>query len=136
MRLIYVIDKYKEIIMYLVFGILTTVINIISYFLFSNVLGFNKMLSNVIAWILSVLFAYITNKLFVFKSKEYGFNKLKKEITSFFSVRVFSLLVDMFIMWLGINILNINDMVIKIISNVIVVLINYIFSKILVFKSN
>lgn len=135
MRLIYIIDKYKEIIMYLVFGILTTVINIISYFLFSNVLGINKMLSNVIAWILSVLFAYITNKLFVFKSKEYGFNKLKKEITSFFSVRVFSLLVDMFIMWLGINILNINDMFIKIISNIIVVLINYIFSKILVFNS-
>ena len=77
--------KYKEIIMYLIFGILTTVVNIVVYFIASNVLNINYLISNATAWFLSVLFAYVTNKLYVFESSSKEFIK---EIVAFFSSRL------------------------------------------------
>ena len=128
--------KYKETILYLIFGVLSTVVNIVTYVFFSMVVGLNYLVANLIAWIMAVFFAYITNKFWVFGSKEIKFNYVLKEISSFVGCRLFSGGIEMLIMFIMISVLNINDFVVKIITNVIVVILNYIFSKLLIFRNN
>lgn len=125
--------KYKEIINYLIFGGLTTLISIITYALFAKVFHIDYLISNVLSWIIAVLFAYITNKIFVFESKS---KKNVKEITSFFFFRVVSLIMEMVILYIFVDMLHIDDLVTKIIAQVIVIVSNYVFSKLFVFKKN
>ena len=125
--------KYKEIIMYLIFGILTTVVNIVVYFIASNVLNINYLISNATAWFLSVLFAYVTNKLYVFESSSKEFIK---EIVAFFSSRLATGILDMFLMWLFVTVASLNDVVVKIFVNILVIIMNYIFSKVFVFRKD
>ena len=127
-------NKIKEILWYGVFGILTTLINIISFYLLDKT-GMNVYISNLIAWILSVLFAFITNKLFVFNSKSLDKAIVMKEMISFFFFRILSLGIDMAGMYICISLININKLVSKIIMNIIVIISNYIFSKIFIFKN-
>lgn len=124
--------KYKELIMYLIFGVLTTLVNIIVYYVSTKIFLINYQISNVLAWILSVTFAFITNKLYVFESKTN--DKLLKETISFYSLRLFSLGIDILIMYIMVSILNINDMISKIVSNVVIIIINYITSKLITFR--
>ncbi len=126
--------KYKEVILYLIFGILTTLINIVTYYLCDKI-GLSTAVSTVIAWVLSVLFAFITNKIFVFASKTYDLKKLFKEIISFFTMRVLTGILDLVIMIVFVDILHLNGLLIKILSNIIVIILNYVFSKVLVFKN-
>lgn len=132
--LISVYDKYKEGILYLFFGALSTFMNIIVYALLANVLKINYMVSNIIAWVLSVIFAYLTNKIYVFESKTKGKKELLKEIASFFIARVLSLLLDIAVMYIGISVLHFNDIFIKVLSNVLVIIANYFMSKLFIFK--
>ena len=120
--------KYKEIIMYLVFGVLTTVVNIVVYFLSAELLHINYLISNALAWFLSVLFAYITNRKYVFESSS---QNILKEAVSFFSSRLATGILDMVLMWLFVN-----DVIAKVIVNVIVVVLNYVLSKLVVFKGD
>ena len=120
----------KELFWYVVFGVLTTVVNIVVYFVFTR-LGVNYLVSNAIAWFLSVLFAYVTNRKWVFESKS---SDILKECGLFFSGRIFSGVVDMGLMWLFIDILSIGDVISKIVVQVIVVILNYVVSKWIVFK--
>lgn len=129
-----ILEKYKEVIMYLIFGVLTTVVNILVYYLFKNIFNIDYLISNIIAWILSVLFAYITNKIWVFEKKTAGINELIKEIVSFFSFRVLSGILDMGFMYITVSLLHFNDNLMKIIANIVVVILNYIFSKLFIFK--
>lgn len=126
-----IIQKNKEIIMYLVFGVLTTVVNIVVYYIFSNLLHMNYLFSNAMAWFLSVLFAYVTNRKYVFDSKN---NQIIKEAISFFGSRLATGIMDMVLMWLLVNFNIVNDVVAKVVVNVIVVILNYILSKLVVFK--
>lgn len=126
--------KFKSEILYLLFGGLTTLVNIVSYYLFYNVLRCSNMISTVIAWVFSVLFAYVTNRIFVFESKANGAKALLREITAFFTCRLLTGIMDVAIMWLAVDIMNFNSMLWKIISNVLVIIINYFASKIFVFK--
>lgn len=123
--------KHKEKIMYLIFGVLTTMLSIVLYYIFTRFLEFDIYTSSIVSWILSVLFAYITNKLYVFKSKN---NKLLKELISFYTFRLISLFFDLLFMYAMVNLLTINDMISKIISNIIVIILNYFFSKLFIFK--
>lgn len=125
--------KYKEGIFYLFFGGCTTLVNIISFMIFR---GFHvdKYVSNILAWVLSVLFAFITNKLFVFESRGKKFSESLKEAISFFGFRILSLIFDMGIMYVFIDLLNINELFSKIFSNIFVIIINYVFSKLFIFK--
>lgn len=128
-------NKNKEIINYLIFGGLTTVINVFIYCLITFwILDANDMMelqiANGMAWILSVLFAYITNKKYVFKSKS---KRILREVSSFFGSRVFTLILEMIIMFVGVSLFMINDKVIKIISQIVVIIGNYLLSKMLVF---
>lgn len=126
-------NKIKEVIWYGFFGVLTTLVNIISFY-FLDKTGMNVYLNNFIAWFLSVLFAFITNKLYVFNSKSLDKKVVIKEICSFFFFRILSLGIDMAGMYICISLLNIGKMISKIIMNIIVIVANYIFSKIFIFK--
>lgn len=126
--------KYKEVFLYLVFGVLTTVINIIVFWISNDLLKIEYKISNIIAWIVAVIFAFITNKIFVFESKNKSKEETTREAASFLVARLFSLVVDMVIMILMIDIININSIVAKVISNVVVIVINYIFSKFIIFR--
>lgn len=121
----------REIFWYVVFGVLTTLVNIVVYFVFFHIFGVNYLISNVIAWFLSVLFAYVTNRRWVFESKS---ENILKECGLFFGGRVFSGVVDTGLMWLFIDILALNDGISKIVIQVIVVVLNYVISKLVVFK--
>lgn len=125
------IQKNKEVIMYLIFGVLTTVVNIVVYYIFNDVLQVHYMISNVIAWILSVLFAYITNRKYVFESNG---DSIITELSKFVTARLSTGIMDMVVMWLLVDVLHVNSMISKIISNVLVVVGNYVLSKLFVFK--
>ena len=129
--------KYKEIINYLIFGVLTTIISLLTYYLLVyTILNPNNpielQIANIISWITCVTFAYITNRKYVFNSKN---NNIIKEITKFYTSRLTTLFLDMIFMYILVTKLNLNDKIIKIIIQIIIILLNYILSKILVFKS-
>lgn len=126
--------KYKKIILYLFFGGCTTLVNIITYYIFAHVLNCSVMFSTVVAWILAVLFAYLTNRKMVFDSKANGKKEVIKEVISFFACRIATGMVDWLCMYIFVEKLGFNDMVIKIIANIIVIILNYIASKLIVFR--
>ena len=125
--------KYKEMILYVVFGVLTTAINYGSYFIFAHPLHLSVITSNIIAWLLSVLFAFVTNKLLVFESKNMSLAVVMKELLLFIACRLFSGALDTGIMYVFVDLLHYSDLIIKILSNVIVIVLNYVFSKLLIF---
>lgn len=127
-------NKYRELILYLFFGGCTTLVNIISYYICSKI-GIGTALGTVIAWVLSVLFAYITNRKYVFESKAFGFAPILRETAGFFLCRLATGLLDLAIMVVFVDYLHFNDMLIKILSNIIVIVLNYIASKLMIFKS-
>ena len=136
--IINIYKKNKEVINYLIFGILTTLINLLTYFILTSIwLDVSKVIelqsANIISWITAVIFAYFTNRKYVFDSKN---NNKIKEIFSFFIARLATLVVDMIIMYLGVNILFLNDKFIKIISQITVIVVNYVLSKLFVFKKS
>ena len=127
--------KYKEIINYLFFGGCTTIVNFISYYIPARIIGIDEVISNSIAWCISVLFAYVTNKIFVFSSKKENLVGILKEMFSFIFARLFKgALCDIGLFALMINILGINDIVSKITTQILVVILNYVLSKLVIFK--
>ncbi len=128
-------EKHKEKILYLFFGALTTIISLITYYLFTfTILNADNPLelqiANIISWIAGFTFAYFTNREYVFNSN----NKDFKEFIKFFLSRIFTLLLDMLIMYIFVTKLKYNDRLFKIISQIIVIVTNYILSKLIVFK--
>lgn len=131
------LTKYKEIISYIIFGGLTTIVNFVVYIICAKLFGIDELVANIIAWVISVLFAYITNKIYVFESKSKDIRNVMKEMISFFACRLASLVVfDIFLFWLLVDLCDINDIIVKIINNILTIIANYIFSKIVVFKNN
>lgn len=128
--------KYEEIIHYLIIGVATTFVSLAVYFICVHTFLDAKnplelQIANIISWIISVAFAYITNRIFVFKSKS---KEYIKEIINFFISRLLTLAMDMGIMFLFVSIINIEDTIAKLISQIVVILANYILSKVFVFK--
>ena len=121
-------------ILYLFFGGLTTLINIAAYYAASHLLGMDTVPATVLAWVIAVLFAYLTNRKWVFDSRASGAGAILRELAGFWSARLFTGLLDIGIMYLFVDVLHRNDMFIKLASNVIVVILNYVFSKYLIFK--
>lgn len=126
-------NKYREMILYLFFGGCTTLVNIIAYYICSKI-GIGTAVSTVIAWVLSVLFAYVTNRKYVFESKTIGFSTIIKETANFFLCRLATGLLDLAIMVVFVDLLHFNGMAIKILSNIIVIILNYVASKLLIFR--
>lgn len=126
--------KYKEVINYLFFGGCTFLVSIVSFYLFNKVCGFNEHVANVISWILAVSFAYVTNKKYVFESKTVEKKDLLKEIGSFVSARILTLVMEELILLVGVNMLHIDSMVVKVVAQVVVIVANYFLSKLFIFK--
>lgn len=141
-------NKYKELISYVFFGVLATIVSIGSFKIFDVILGEHLyMLSNVISWIITVIFAYFTNKLWVFQSKSWKPSVVVRELIGFFGARLFSLGVEELGLWLMIDKMNIGtigfeildfdvngNLIAKVIMQVVIVILNYIFSKLIIFK--
>ncbi len=141
-------EKYKEVISYVFFGVLATVVNLVSFKIFNAVLGAHLyLLTNVISWLITVIFAYFTNKLWVFESKSWKAEVVIKELIGFFGARIFSLVFEEAGLWLMIDIMHMGkiswdifsfnldgNMIAKIIMQVVVVILNYVFSKLVIFK--
>lgn len=121
----------KEFTLYVVFGVLTTIVNILVYLFFTKLCGVNYIISNVIAWVLSVLFAYITNRIWVFERKN---TNIIKEVLTFFAGRMFSGALDTGLMYLFVDVLMTGDVFAKLVVQVVVVIVNYLFSKLIVFN--
>lgn len=126
--------KYRELILYVFFGGLTTLVNWAGYWLLADVFHVPYLWATAIAQILSILFAYVTNRIWVFESKAKGFSAVFWEMVRFFGCRAASFVLDLLCMRIGVGGLHINDMVMKLLSNVIVVIVNYVFSKLIVFR--
>lgn len=124
-------QRYREIINYLFFGVLTTVVNYVTYLVMSPFFVLTTV-PTVVAWVLSVLFAYLTNRKYVFCSHSTGREALK-EAGGFVTARVMSGVLDVAIMWVFADCIGFNDLVIKLLSNVVVVVFNYVASKLVVF---
>ena len=130
------IEKYQSFIFYGIFGVLTTIVNIVTYQLCYERFGISNTISNVAAWILAVTFAYLTNKVWVFESKSWKWEILKREIPTFISCRLATGVLDIVIMYICVDVMQWHAMLMKIISNILVIILNYIFSKLVIFKKS
>lgn len=126
--------KHQEGMRYLIFGALSTVVNIVSYTVLYYLFHISNAISNILAWVIAATFAYITNKLYVFNSKVNTKIELLKEILYFYGCRLLTLAIDEGIMIGTVDKLGWNALLMKIIANIIVIILNFIFSKILIFK--
>lgn len=129
--------KYEEVIRYLIIGVLTTVVSLATYYILTFTIldpkvSIQLQITNIISWIVSVTFAYFTNRKYVFKLKE---KKNIKEASKFYLSRLSTLLLDMLLMQIFVIRLKFNDKIIKLIVQFVVIVLNYILSKFLVFKS-
>ncbi len=129
--------KYEEVIRYLIIGVLTTVVSLATYYILTFTVldpkvSIQLQITNVISWIVSVTFAYFTNRKYVFKLKE---KKNIKEASKFYLSRLSTLLLDMLLMQIFVIRLKFNDKIIKLIVQFVVIVLNYVLSKFLVFKS-
>lgn len=159
-----IIDKFftREIVTYIIFGVLTTAVNLVTFYITKQIFisigwdgvfnallgsaGWEKALAllgsgtdyldaTVIAWTVAVIFAFVTNKLIVFESKSWKPAVAGKEFVGFIGARLFSLLVELLCMFVMVTLLNWNEFVAKVIVQIIVVILNYVFSKLLIFKN-
>ena len=127
-------EKYWDIFSYLLFGVLTTVVNYLVYLPCYNLLGISASVSNVIAWVVAVIFAYLTNKPWVFKSHDWSRQTVIPELTRFVGCRIGSGALETGIIFLTVDLLCWNGNVMKLVTSVLVVILNYIGSKLLVFR--
>ncbi|MGL6104544.1 GtrA family protein [Romboutsia sp.] len=134
--LLSIFNKYKEIILYLFFGVLTTVVSFATYYFCSEVLQIHYLISNVISWVFAVAFAYVTNRIWVFESKSNGLTQVLKEMITFVNCRLLSGVIDMATMFILVDLLTVNDLYAKLFTQVIVVILNYVFSKLIIFKNS
>jgi len=127
-------QRYKEMLLYLFFGGVTFVLNLVMFSLLHNRVGLNELVANVICWVICVLVQFFTNRKWVFNSTAASASSLIYQMGSFFGGRVFTLIVEEIILAVFITWLHFNSMLIKIVAQVVVILLNYIISKYLVFS--
>ena len=127
------VEKYWDILSYLFFGVLTTVVNYVVYLPCYNLLELSAVVSNGIAWVVAVAFAYLTNKPFVFRSHDWSAKTVVPELSKFVGCRVGSGLAESLILLVAVDMLGWNGNLWKLLTNALVVILNYIGSKLLVF---
>ena len=125
--------KYREKIVYLIFGVLTTAVSFGTYYIL-RIFGVYYIASEIIAWAIAVAFAFVVNKLFVFEDKRRTPGVVFRQVWQFVSVRVGSGIIETALLWLLVDVLSVNDMIAKIPVAVITVVINYVASKLLIFR--
>ena len=133
-KLFALLRQYRSVISYVFFGAVTTVINMVVYYVCYHPLGLSSDLSTIIAWVIAVLTAFLTNKPFVFESHDWSPKVLFPEAASFFGCRLGSGVVELVLMHITVEMLGLPGMLMKLLVNVIVVILNYVASKLLVFR--
>lgn len=126
-------EEQKTIVIYILFGGLAFVVSMISYIVFLRLSNGNALTANVFSWICAVTFAYITNRIWVFHSRSTGFREIVREAISFFAGRIVTLIMEEGILFIGINVMGIDKIIVKVIAQIIVIISNYIISKVFVF---
>ena len=126
--------KNKEILLYLFFGGLTFLVSISSYALFNIRIGWNALTANIASWILAVAFAYVTNRTWVFEFSADSKRGIAREVVSFVSGRIVTLVTEELILLVFVTALEMNSILVKIVAQVVVIALNYVFSKLVVFK--
>jgi putative flippase GtrA len=134
-KIMELVKKHWDIVTYLFFGVLTTVVNYAVYLPCYNLLGLSATISNIIAWVVAVAFAYLTNKPWVFKSHDWSMKVVLPELSKFVACRVGSGVLETGMIFVFVDLMGINGNVFKLITSVLVVILNYIGSKLLVFKN-
>ena len=127
-------QKYREPLLYLIFGGLTTIVSIVSYAACERILGMDPLVANIISWILAVSFAYVTNRKWVFESRAVGTGPVLREIVSFFGGRLATLGLEEVMLWVGIRLMGLDSLLVKLIAQIAVILSNYVISKVFVFR--
>lgn len=128
------IQKNRDVLVYLVFGVLTTVVNYAVYLPVYNWLGLSAAVSNMIAWVAAVAFSFLTNKPFVFQSHDWSSKTVLPELSKFVGCRVASGAMETVILFLAVDLLHWNGNIWKFVTQVLVVILNYVASKLIVFK--
>ena len=128
------VKNQSELISYAIFGVATTVVSMVVYGVCNSAFEMHYLISNIISWVIAVAFAYITNKMFVFKTRGMGFAQLKREITLFVSARLASLGIEELGLFILIGLIGWGEILAKLVMQVVVIVLNYIFSKLVIFK--
>lgn len=128
------IVKYRHLILYGIFGILTTLVNIAAYWVCTRLFHMPTVPATVTAWVAAVLFAYFTNRKWVFESGAKGAREIIAECAKFFALRAATGVLDIIIMYVSVDVLGWNDVLMKVVSNIVVILLNYIASRFVIFK--
>ena len=126
--------RLKESLLYIVFGVFTVLINMASFFLFYDILGYNELVANVYSWIFAVAFAFFTNKVYVFESLSRSINEAVLQFIMFISSRLATLFIEEVVLFIFITMLNYSVIIIKVFAQLLVIVLNYILSKKIVFK--
>lgn len=126
--------KYKDVIPYLFFGVCTTIVNVVVYWAVAYILKLSTIPATVIAWFVAVIFAYYTNRKWVFRSKANTVREIMKEMISFLGCRLATGIIDGLIMWLFVDLLSFYDIIVKFVANVLVIVLNYVASKVIIFR--
>lgn len=133
MKILRKLKEHKSFILYVIFGVLTTVVNMAVYGLCYDILKMSNIVSTVIAWFAAVVLAYATNKVWVFNSKSFALKVILYELATFFSCRILTGILDVAIMYFAVDIMAWNGKLFKLISNVLVIILNFIASKLIIF---
>ena len=130
------INYNKHIVLYFVFGVLTTVVNLISFYIFAEIPQIETIPATIWAWVVAVAFAFITNRLYVFESTAKTHAAILREAILFFIARLVTLGIEVFIMWLSVDVCGQNKLIWKVFCNIITIVVNYALSKAVVFSSS
>lgn len=126
--------KHEEAMNYLFWGGVAFVLSVILFYIFANRMGLYEQIANTLSWIICVIFTYLTNRFFVFKSKTRGMKRIGKEFIDFVTARVITLVMENAILFVMIDLLTINNMIAKFVGQFVVIVSNYILSKLWIFK--
>lgn len=125
--------KYEEVINYLITGFIGVVVSVLSFYICRKI-KLSILFSNIISWIIAVILMYILNKLFVFKTKTENNKQLMQEFFSFIFARIITLIIETIIIYVGVILITKNDTIVKVFAQIVIIILNYIFSKIFIFK--
>ena len=128
------LERYWDIVTYLFFGVLTTIVNYIVYLPCYNILGLSASVSNLVAWVVAVTFAYLTNKPFVFKSNDWSARTVIPELGKFVGCRIGSGVAETIVLFLAVDLMGWNGNIWKLVTQVMVTVMNYVASKLVVFR--
>ena len=128
--------KNKEMLLYLFFGGLSFIVSVATYAFFNVTCGMSAVVANIWSWIITVMFAFLTNRVWVFASPTETVMEFMKQMISFYAGRVLTLVIEEVILYVFIDLLGGNSIVVKIIAQIIVIVLNYVISKLLIFKKS